>query len=135
MLLYMLDTNTCVAAIRADATSTLAGRFNRHATQICISSIVLAELRFGADNSQRIADNHSEIDQFAGRLQGVLDFDAAAAAEFGRIRVAVAQQPIGPFDTLIAAHALSRGLILVTDNVSEFARVPGLRIENWILRP
>ena len=131
MLRYMLDTNTCIWALRADATSQLAGRFNRHAAQLCISSIMLAELHYGAENSRRIADTLSEIVQFVARLQAVLDFDAPAAAEFGRVRVALRQQPIGPLDTLIAAHARSRDLVLVTGNTSEFSRVPGLQIENW----
>ena len=131
MLRYMFDTNTCIWAMRAGAASHLAGRFNRHAEQLCISSIVLAELYHGAENSRRVADNLAEIEQFVARLQAVLDFDAAAAADFGRVRVALRQHPIGPLDTLIAAHARSRDLVIVTDNVSEFARVPGLQIENW----
>jgi tRNA(fMet)-specific endonuclease VapC len=130
-LRYMLDTNTCVRVLKADATSTLAGRFNRHAEQLCISSIVLAELHFGAENSQRVAENLEGIAHFVARLAAVLDFDAAAAADFGRIKVALRKAPIGPFDTLIAAHARSRDLIVITGNVSEFARVPGLGVEDW----
>lgn len=131
MLRYMLDTNTCIRAMRADATSTLAGHFNRHAEQLCTSSIVLAELHYGAENSRRIADNLMEIEQFVARLQIVLDFDAAAAADFGRIRAALRETPIGPLDTLIAAHARSRDLIVVTGNIGEFGRVPGLVVEDW----
>jgi tRNA(fMet)-specific endonuclease VapC len=131
MLRYLLDTNTCIRAMRADATSKLAGRLNRHAQQLCISSIVLAELRYGAENSQRVAHNLSEIELFVGRLPTVLDFDASAAAYFGRIKVALRRTPIGPLDTLIAAHALARDLIVVTNNTAEFSRVPGLRVEDW----
>jgi tRNA(fMet)-specific endonuclease VapC len=131
VLRYLLDTNTCIRALRADTTSTLVGRFNRHAAQICTSAIVLAELRYGAENSQRVAHNLQEIEQFVARLQAVLDFDTAAAADFGRIRTALRQQPIGPLDTLIAAHARSRDLVVVTDNVAEFGRVPGLQVESW----
>ena len=131
MLRYMLDTNTCIYAMRAEATSRLAGRFNRHADQLCISSIVLAELHFGAENSQRVADNLMQIEEFVARLQVVLEFDAAAAAEFGRVRTALRNQPIGPMDTLIAAHARSRDLIMVTANTVEFSRVPGLMVEDW----
>jgi tRNA(fMet)-specific endonuclease VapC len=128
---YMLDTNTCVHVLKADVTSTLCGRFNRHTEQICISSIVLAELHYGAENSRRIAENLKGIEQFVARLSGVLDFDATAAADFGRIRVALRKAPIGPFDTLIAAHARSRNLIVLTANVAEFGRVPGLGVETW----
>jgi tRNA(fMet)-specific endonuclease VapC len=131
MLRYLLDTNTCIRAMRADPTSKLAGRLIRHSTQVCISSIVLAELRYGAENSQRIAENLLKIDKFLGRLPAVLDFDAAAAAYFGRIEVALRRTPIGPLDTLIAALALARDLIVVTSNTAEFSRVPGLRLEDW----
>ena len=132
MLRYMLDTNTCIRAMRADATSKLAGRFNRHAEQLCISTIVLAELHYGAENSTRIAENLQEIEQFVARLQDVLEFDSAAAADFGRIRALLRRTPIGPLDTLIAAHARSRDLIVVTNNVGEFGRVPGLVVEDWL---
>jgi len=131
MLRYMLDTDTCISAMRASATSKLASRFNRHAEQLCISSITLAELHYGAENSQRVADNLMEIEQFVARLQQVLDFDAAAAADFGRVRVALRKKPIGPLDMLIAAHARSLDLIVVTGNIGEFKRVPGLILENW----
>jgi tRNA(fMet)-specific endonuclease VapC len=131
MLRYLLDTNTCIRAMRADATSTLVGRFNRHAEQICTSSIVLAELHCGAENSRKVAHNLAEIEQFVARLQAVLEFDTAAAADFGRIRAALRKTPIGPLDTLIAAHARSRDLVVVTGNLEEFSRVPGLDIESW----
>ena len=130
-LRYMLDTNTCIRAMRADATSKFAGRFNRHAAQICSSSIVLAELHYGAENSKRVVDNLEALERFAARLESVLDFDALAAAEYGRIRAALRKNPIGPLDTLIAAHARSRSLIVITANVAEFARVPGLSVETW----
>jgi tRNA(fMet)-specific endonuclease VapC len=130
-LRYMLDTNACVRVLKADATSKLVGRFNRHADQICISSIVLAELHFGAENSQRVAENLIGIEHFVARISAVLDFDAAAAADFGRIRVALRKIPISPLDTLIAAHARSRDLIVITGNVGEFQRVPGLAVEDW----
>jgi tRNA(fMet)-specific endonuclease VapC len=130
-LRYMLDTNTCVRTLKADATTPFAGHFNRHAEQLCISSIVLAELHYGAENSQRVAENLIGIEHFVARLSAVLDFDAAAAADFGRIKVALRNSPIGPFDTLIAAHARSRDLIVVTGNAREFERVPGLLVEDW----
>lgn len=130
-LRYMLDTNICVRVLKADVSATLVGRFNRHAEQLCISSIVLAELHFGAENSRRVAENLIGIEHFVARLSAVLDFDAAAAADFGRVRVALRKTPIGPLDTLIAAHARSRDLVVVTANVREFERVPGLLVEDW----
>ena len=131
MLRYMLDTNACSRAMRVDLTSVLAGKFNRHAEQICMSSIVLAELLYGAENSNRPAENLLKIEKFVDTLQTVLDFDSAAAADYGRIRTALRKQPIGPLDTLIAAHARSRDLIVITSSVGEFARVPGLAVEDW----
>ena len=77
-----------------------------------------------------MADNLVQIEQFTARLS-VLDFDAKAAAAFDSLRAVTAKQPIGPLDTLIAAHAMSRDLVIVTDKVREFKRVPGLQIENW----
>ena len=131
MLRYMLDTNACIRAMQADVTSKLLGRFNRHAEQICISSIVLAELHFGAENSQRVPENLLKLEKFIASLRTVLDFDSEAAADYGRIRTALRKTPIGGLDTLIAAHARSRDLIVVTNNVGEFGRVPGLGIEDW----
>ena len=89
MLRYMLDTNTCIRAMRADATSPLAGRFNRHAEQLCISSLAVAE---GAENSRRVAENLLRIEQFVAQLQNVLDFDAPAAADFGRLKSQLARR-------------------------------------------
>jgi tRNA(fMet)-specific endonuclease VapC len=131
MLRYMLDTNTCIRTMHANAAHPISGRFNRHAKQLCISSIVLAELHYGAQNSRRVSDNLDEIELFVDRLEGVLDFDQDAAAAYGRIRAALRKSPIGPLDTLIASHALSRNLIVVTSNTREFGRVPGLGIEDW----
>jgi tRNA(fMet)-specific endonuclease VapC len=131
-LRYMLDTNTCIQVLKFDATSKLVGRFSRHATQICVSSIVLAEMHHGAENSQRVAENLVGIQNLVARLAAVLDFDAMAAADFGRIKTALRRNPIGPLDTLIAAHARSRGLVVVTNNVAEFSRVPGLMVEDWL---
>jgi tRNA(fMet)-specific endonuclease VapC len=130
-LRYMLDANTCVRVLKADATSKFVGHFNRHAEQLCISSIVLAELYYGAENSQRVSENLISIEHFIARLSAVLVFDQAAAADFGRIKVALRKAPIGPLDTLIAAHARSCNLIVVTGNVGEYQRVPGLVVEDW----
>jgi tRNA(fMet)-specific endonuclease VapC len=127
----MLDTNTCIHVMRDRTASNLLGRFNRHVTQICTSTIVLAEMHHGAENSQRVSENLTLLARFADQLT-VLDFDAEAAADFGRIKAALRKTPIGPLDTLIAAHARSRDLIVVTNNTAEFGRVPGLAVEDWL---
>jgi tRNA(fMet)-specific endonuclease VapC len=99
---------------------------------VYISPIVVAELRYGADKSDRPRANHAKIDDFVQDLK-CLDFSLNAAAEYGRIRAGLeaAGQTIGSNDLLIAAQALSNQLILVTDNLKEFQRVKGLQIENW----
>ena len=99
---------------------------------LCISAVTLAELRHGVENSAAPAKNEAALLHFLSILQ-VLPFDDYAAIAYGRIRAALqrAGKPIGPLDMLIAAHAVAAGLTLVTNNTREFARVPGLRLENW----
>ncbi len=93
----------------------------------------LAELHYGAEKSARRADNLHAIEQFVTRLE-VLPFTARAAAHHGDIRAQLerAGKPAGPYDMLIGAHARSEGLIVVTNNMREFERMPGLRVENWV---
>ena len=131
MLEYMLDTDTVIWALRGQGT--VGTRLLEHRpSQLCISSITLAELRFGAEakGSRKL---RGLIDTFATGVE-VLPFDGAAADRFGPVATAPSKrgEPIGTFDTLIAAHALSLGLILVTNNTKHFQRVPGLKTTNWI---
>ena len=99
-------------------------------SDLCISAITLAELRYGAERSRKL---HGLIDTFATTVE-VVSFDEAAAAEFGRIGSILAERgtPIGEFDVLIAAHAVALRCTLVTNNVRHFTRVPGLSVENWV---
>jgi tRNA(fMet)-specific endonuclease VapC len=131
MLQYMLDTNTCIQ-IMAARPATLLGRFNRHAQQLCISSITLGELHYGAEKSTRQAENLEAIEQFAARLD-VQPFSPEAAVHYGEIRAELERRgtPVGPYDMMIGAHARSEALIVVTTNVREFARMPGVRVETW----
>ena len=130
MLYYMLDTDLCIRVMR-NAPDTIVGRLNRHATQLCISAITLGELCFGAEKSRNVAANLDRIEQFVARL-AVLDFDPEAARHYGQMRDSLLRHPIGANDMLIAAHARSRNLTLVTWNANEFGRVPGLRVEDWL---
>src|ERR1700693_6184636 len=132
MLQYMLDTNICIYVIK-NYPPMLGERFNRFAESACISSITLAELHYGAEKSMRRLENLQEIEQFSARIE-VLSFSAKAAAHFGQIRAEVERQgkPAGPLDFLIAAHARAEGLIVVTNNIREFERSPGVRVENWV---
>ncbi|MHB8903380.1 MAG: PIN domain-containing protein [Thermoguttaceae bacterium] len=90
-------------------------------------------LDYGAEKSARPQQNHVALDAFLAPLM-VAEFDSLAAARYGEVRAALERigTPIGPLDTMIAAHALSLGVTLVTNNVSEFSRVVGLKIENWM---
>ena len=97
-----------------------------------ISTVTLGELVFGAEHSQQVERNLADIEALTARLE-VLPFDDSAAYHFGQIRSELHRRgnPIGPYDMMIAGHARAHGLILVTNNVREFERVPGLRFENW----
>jgi len=103
------------------------------AEQLCIFTVTLAELHDGAEKSARRLDDLEAIRQFAARLE-VLPFSAAAAAHYGEIRAALerAGTPAGSYDMLIAGHARSEGLTVVTNNLREFERMPGVRAENWV---
>jgi tRNA(fMet)-specific endonuclease VapC len=128
----MLDTNLCIRVLR-DRPAGLRNRFNREADALSISTIVLTELLAGAEKSNRPMENRREIDRLTARL-GVLAFDADAATHAAEIRANLERrgQTIGGYDTLIAGHARSRGLIVVTGNPREFNRVEGLRAEDWL---
>jgi tRNA(fMet)-specific endonuclease VapC len=131
---YMLDTNICVYVIK-DYPAGLREKFNQLANELCISTITLGELRYGAEKSARRGQNLEGIAQFVARLD-VLPFNASAAGHYGQLRAELqsAGRPAGPLDMLICAHARSEGMILVTNNLREFSRMPGLRVENWVTR-
>ena len=130
-LAYMLDTDTVSFAMRGKGGVKDHLRTHRP-SELCISTLTLAELRHGADGkgSRRL---HAAIDLFASAVL-VAPFDALAAAWFGKVYTALTRQGtrIGDFDTLIASHALSLDLTLVTNNAKDFGRVAGLRMENWL---
>lgn len=132
MLRYLLDTNLCIRVLR-DRPQGLRHRFNAEASGLCISTIVLTELLHGAAKSARPVENREEVENFVARLT-LLPFDEEAAAHAGDIRAALkcAGQMIGGYDVLIAGHARSRGLVVVTGNLGEFTRVDGLRCEDWL---
>jgi tRNA(fMet)-specific endonuclease VapC len=132
VLRYLLDTNLCIRVLR-DRPRELRPRFNAESAALAISTVVLSELLYGAEKSGKPVENRQEVRRFAARLE-VLAFDEAAAAHAGEIRAALERrsQMIGGYDVLIAGHARSRGLIVVTSNLSEFRRVDGLRCEDWL---
>ncbi len=130
MARYLLDADTVSYALRGQGQ--VAARILEHApSEICISAITLAELRFGAEakKSQRL---RRAIRSFV-RDVAVVAFDDAAAERFAEVAVDLATSgtPIGVFDTLVAAQALALGLVVVTNNTRHFGRVAGLKVENW----
>jgi len=129
---YLLDTNACVDYLSGRYSNVIIRIQRSSPDDLRLSSVVVAELRYGADRSAHPKANHSRLDALVEEIES-LDFDLAAAAAYGRVRAGLeaAGRPIGPNDLLIAAHAVSRRLTLVTDNVREFRRVKGLKVENW----
>lgn len=132
MLRYLLDTNIVIYVLKRRPVEVLS-TFNANASRMAISSITLAELLHGAEKSSRVSENLAAIEDFCSRLQ-VLPYGPKAAQHYGAIRAALEKlgQPIGVNDMHIAAHARSEGLVLVTNNMGEFARVPALEAENWV---
>ena len=128
----LLDTNMCIYLIKRKPPQVLQ-RFNSCSVgEIGVSSITVAELQYGVERSQRPAQNQRALRQFLIPLV-IADFDEQAAEAYGKVRAALEAQgkPIGALDTLIAAHALSLGATLVTNNTREFSRVPDLGLANW----
>ena len=132
-MMYMLDTNICIYAIKNKPEHVLEKLQKKLSSGICISSITLAELEYGVEHSLNPTKNRQALLCFLVPLT-VLPFDISAATKYGEIRAHLQSigTPIGPLDTLIAAHAKSEDMILVTNNIKEFKRVPNLIVENWV---
>lgn len=132
MIRYMLDTNTIAYAKNKRPPSVLARLLQHDPSEICISSITMAELEFGIFNSSKPDQNRLALMLFLSRIE-ILPFDAKAAYEYGDIRQKLKSSGmlISGNDMLIAAHARSLGLILVTHNTKEFSRVDRLQLEDW----
>jgi tRNA(fMet)-specific endonuclease VapC len=130
---YLLDTNICIYAIKQKPEAVLQRFLAQDPADLCISAITYAELLHGVEKSQSPERNRMAVTLFLSPIT-ILPFDGAAAEAYGRVRAALEQKgtPIGPLDTLIAGHALAADLTLVTNNVREFIRVDGLRVENWV---
>lgn len=129
---YLLDTNIIIYTMKRRPPQVAARFAERRADELRLSSISLAELHFGAAKSQQPAKALQAIANLGDALD-IAPFDEAAAQAYGPLRAELERQgrPIGALDTLIAAHALSLDATLVTHNVGEFSRVPGLRVEDW----
>ena len=127
---YLLDTNAVISLLK-NSSPKLARKVRQSPPGgLCVSSIVLHELYFGAFKSQRVASNLQVLDHLAFQ---VIEFNQEDARQSGRVRAELAGlgTPVGPYDVLIAGQAAARGLVLITRNGREFSRVQGLRWEDW----
>lgn len=133
--MILLDTNICITIINAKPAAVLQRFRDYRMGEIGICSVVAAELAYGVAKSGS-ARNRQALEMFLAPLM-ILPFDEAAVWAYGDLRSDLERrgQPIGALDTMIAAHALSQNATLVTNNLSEFERVPGLQLENWVPNP
>ena len=132
MLKYLLDTNMVIYVMKRRPIEVLS-QFNDNAGRMALSAITLSELYHGAEKSAKVAQNLEVVEEFASLVQ-VLAYGTKASQHYGAIRSQLEKvgQPIGVNDVHIAAHARSEGLVVVTNNTSEFSRIPGLMVENWV---
>lgn len=132
MLKYMLDTNIAIYTIK-NKPGEVREAFKAHDGQLCISSITLMELIYGAEASAAVERNLRDIEGFAARLE-ILPYDIDAANHTGQLRAELKKigRPIGPYDEMIAGHARSQGLVVVTNNIKQFKHAAGVRLENWV---
>ena len=129
---YLLDTHIVVYIIKQQPPSAIERLHQVGLSEVGISTITLSELLFGVEKSSRPVQNLLALNRFLLGI-AILPYDDLAAEAYGRIRAELEHRgrPVGPLDTLIAAHARSLGLTLVTHNTREFRRVSGLAVENW----
>ena len=130
--MYLLDTNTCIFIKNGKPPHVLQRLQEVIKKKVYVSSITLAELQYGVYNSQNIEKNRISLTEFIAPFS-LLGFDDNDAEEFGKIRSYLKQNGIliGPYDMLIAAQAVSKDLVLVTNNTGEFSRIKNLKIEDW----
>lgn len=130
---YMLDTNICIYIIKHKPIEVIKKFLKLNREDVCISSITYSELEYGASKSKNVNQNRLALTMFLSSIS-IIPYDDIVAFQYGEIRASLEKKGkiIGPLDMLIAAHARTYGLILVTNNVSEFKRVDNLKIENWV---
>jgi tRNA(fMet)-specific endonuclease VapC len=130
---YLLDTNICIYIIKKKPAEVFEKFKNLTLGDVGISSITLAELQYGIEKSSNSEKNREALEKFLTPIE-IIDYGYDATVEYGKIRAELEKKgvPIGPLDMLIASHAKSLDVILVTNNVREFMRIADLKIENWI---
>jgi len=129
---YLLDTNICIYIIKKKPAEVFEKLKKVMLGDLGISAISLAELQYGIEKSSNPEKNREALEIFLTPIE-IVEYGYEASVDYGKIRAELERKgtPIGPLDMLIASHARSLGLVLVTNNVKEFERIPGLRIENW----
>ena len=130
---YLLDTNICIYLIKRKPPEVLQRFLQLSPGSVFISSVTTSELYCGAQKSQRVQTNLEALNHFLLSFR-IVDYDESASFLYGELRADLEKrgQPIGPLDMMIAAHALSLDVPLVTNNTKEFERVKGLKLENWV---
>ncbi len=130
---YMLDTNICIYSIKHKPEQVFQRLQEHNPAEICISSITYEELVYGVEKSQQIEKNRIALMWLLARIE-IVDFDSSAAEVYGKIRADLEKKgtPIGPLDMMIAGHAKSLDYTVVTNNIKEFKRIKGLKLENWV---
>lgn len=130
---YLLDTNICIYLIKRKPPEVLQRFLQLQPGSVFISSVTTSELYYGAQKSQRVQTNLEALNNFLLPFR-IVDYDESASFLYGELRADLEKrgQPIGPLDMMIAAHALSLDVPLVTNNTKEFERVKGLKLENWV---
>ena len=130
---YMLDTNICIYLIKRQPREVIDKFKGIALGEISVSTVTVAEMMYGVGKSQYKEKNKTALQAFLTPLE-IVDFDFAAAQQYGAVRAYLEKKgkPIGAYDLMIAAHALSLGLVLVTNNEQEFQRIPDLIVENWV---
>ncbi len=132
-MIYLLDTNVCISYLRGKNSVNIEAKLNAaNSGDVALCSVVKAELQYGAERSQQSQRNLAQLQRFYFGFAS-LPFDDQAAKTYGTLRASLesAGASIGPNDLMISAIAVANGLVLVTHNMAEFGRVPGLRAEDW----
>lgn len=132
-MIYMLDTNICIYAIKHKPEKVFQKLQEIDPEDVCVSSVTYAELVHGVEKSAAVEKNRLALSLLLANIE-IMDFDVNAADCYGKIRADLEKKgkPIGPLDMMIAGHAQSLDLTIVTNNVKEFSRVENLKIENWV---
>ena len=130
---YLIDTDICIYIMNNRPLEVIRRFRNLELGQVGVSSITVSELQYGVSKSKRQKENQQRLDEFLLPFE-IVPYDHTASRQYGDIRADLEKRGvvIGPLDLLIAAHAASRDLVLVTNNEKEFGRIQSLKVENWV---